>query len=196
MKKNSIFVGLIFLSINWLGLEGCSPSYVKLPVAFDSTSAKNQLKPGPYGIAGKILFEPDKGHALAYPDSFVSCAGYEVTLIPYTDFAREWALSYFGKPVTDVSYRLTKRGRQINFAEFEQFMEVTKKTQCDEQGIFNFFKVAKGDYYLLARVQWLGKDEAKYQFGYAPEDIDEEDGFVIKKFTVSNTDVSLTGPWP
>lgn len=60
------------------------------------------LAKGNNQISGKIHFEPDRGHVFAYPNTVVTCEGNEVTLIPYTDYAREWALKYYGKPVTDV----------------------------------------------------------------------------------------------
>jgi hypothetical protein len=168
-----------------------------LPVPFDQKEAAALLVPGTNQISGTILYEQDKGRVLAFPDTFVSCAGREVALIPYTDFAREWALRYYGKPVMDIAYRLANRGRSIQVEGQEQMFEASRKTRCDDKGNFSFSNVANGDFLLMAHVQWLGKDEASYQFGFAPEDIDEEDGSVIKRIRLEGNDkINLTGPWP
>lgn len=180
-----------------LSLAACSPELVRIPVPFDQQEASAMLTPGSNQIIGTILYEPDKGRVLAYPDTFVSCAGREVTLIPYTDFAREWALRYYGKPITDVGHRLSNRGRSMTFENSEAFFATTRKTQCDDKGNFSFDNVANGDFFIYAKVQWLGKDEEAYKFGFAPEDIDEEDGTVIKKITLrGNEKRVLAGPWP
>jgi hypothetical protein len=178
-------------------LAACSQAPVKLPVAFDQAEAKALMAPGTNQISGKIIFEPDQGHVLAFPDTVVTCEGHEVSLIPDTDYAREWALSYFGKPVTDMAYRLTKRGSNKSYVGYEAFVAQTRKTQCDENGQFSFSNVANGDFFVLARVRWLGKDEEIYKFGFASEDIDEEDGVIIKKIRLQgNQKVQLNGPWP
>ncbi|WP_460027201.1 hypothetical protein [Methyloparacoccus murrellii] len=180
-----------------LMLAACAPELVRLPVNFDAQEAANLLQPGTNRIAGTILYEPDRGRALGFPDTFVSCAGREVMLIPYTDYAREWALRYYGKPVTDIGYRLANRGNAMRFEGQEAFLAATRKTECDDKGNFAFDRVANGDFLIVAKVQWLGKDEESYQFGFAPEDIDEEDGSVVKKITLrGNEKRVLGGPWP
>jgi hypothetical protein len=195
MKKRILSTMLSGLLV--AALDGCSSTPVKLPVPFDQKEAAALLVPGTNQISGTILYEQDKGRVLAFPDTFVSCAGREVALIPYTDFAREWALRYYGKPVTDIAYRLANRGRSIQVEGQEQMFEVSRKTRCDDKGNFSFSNVANGDFLLMAHVQWLGKDEASYQFGFAPEDIDEEDGSVIKRIRLEGNDkINLTGPWP
>lgn len=181
----------------WLVVSGCAPQAVYLPVSLDVDEARKQLIKGNNQINGSILYEPDKGHAFAYPDTIVSCEGREVTLMPYTDFAREWALKYYGAPVTNTAYRLANRGKAPNIMGSEQLFALTRKTQCDEKGQFRFSDVSDGDYFLIAKVRWLGKDEESYQFGFAPEDIDEEDGSVIKRVTVRGQgNIVLDGPWP
>jgi len=178
-------------------ITGCAPTLVRLPVSFDQAGAKALMAPGSNKIAGTIKFEPDKGHVFAYPDTFVTCEGNEVTLIPYTDYAREWALKYYGKPVTDVAYKLTGRARNMLFDDYDKFMATTKKTQCDANGNFTFDQVGNGDFFVMAKVVWKGRDEEMYNFAFAPEDIDEEDGTVIKKISLKgNETVKLTGPWP
>jgi hypothetical protein len=195
--KKSKLVATAISSIFCLVVSGCAQQAVQLPVSLDVDAAKKQLIKGNNQINGSILYEPDKGHAFAYPDTMVSCEGREVTLMPYTDFAREWALKYYGVPVTNTAYRLANRGKAPNIIGSDQLFALTRKTQCDEKGQFRFSDVSDGEYFLIAKVRWLGKDEESYQFGFAPEDIDEEDGSVIKKFTVNGQgSIVLDGPWP
>lgn len=178
-------------------LSACTPTLVHLPVPFDAKEAQSLLRPGTNQISGTIKFEPDKGHVLAYPDTFVTCEGQDVILIPYTDYAREWALKYYGKPVTDIAYKLTHRAKAQTFDNYDAFMASTRKTQCDENGNFQFNDVANGNFFVMANVQWKGKDEEVYKFAFAPEDIDEEDGTVVKKITLKDSqNLKLNGPWP
>lgn len=175
----------------------CTPTMTYLPVRFDAKEANKLLAPGQNQVKGKIKFEPDRGHVLAYPDTVVSCEEMEVWLIPYTDYAREWALKYYGKPVTDVAYKLTKRAKSLKFENYETFMAATRKTYCDASGIFGFEGVADGEFFVMAEVKWKGKDEEMYKFAFAPEDIDEEDGTIIKKISLRGGQVlQLNGPWP
>lgn len=184
-------MGFIFAAV------ACTPTMTYLPVRFDAQEAKQLLAPGNNQVSGKIKFEPDRGHVLAYPDTVVSCEEMEVKLIPYTDYAREWALKYYGKPVVDVAYKLSKRARGMKFENYEAFMAATRKSFCDASGVFGFDHVADGEFFVVADVKWKGKDEEMYKFAFAPEDIDEEDGTVIKKITVKGGQVlQLNGPWP
>ena len=183
------------LSVN-LALTACSPTLVNLPVAFDQAEAAALLKPGTNQIAGTILYEPDQGKVIGAPATYVSCAGRVVTLIPYTDYAREWALRFYGKPVTDMAYRLTDRGKSMKFEGEAAFLAASRKTECDEKGNFSFSNVADGDFLVVANVQWMGKYQG-YGFGLSQEDMDVEDGSVVKKISVSGgTRKVLTGPWP
>jgi hypothetical protein len=183
--------------VSMFAMAGCAPTQVHLPVTFDQAGAKELMAPGTNKITGAIKFEPDKGHIFAYPDTFVTCEGNEVTLIPYTDYAREWALKFYGKPVTNIAYKLTNRSKRLVFDDFDKFMAVTRKTQCDENGNFAFEHVANGDFLVMAKVVWKGRDEEMYNFAFAPEDIDEEDGTVIKKISLKgNETLTLNGPWP
>lgn len=187
---------LLFI-LSAFAITGCAPTLVHLPVSFDQAAAKALILPGTNKVAGTIKFQPGRGHAFAYPDNFVSCEGNEVTLIPYTDYAREWALKYYGRPVTDVAYKLTNRGRNMIFDDYDEFMATTKKSQCDANGNFTFDRVANGDFFVMAKVVARGRDEEMYNFAFAPEDIDEEEGTVIKKISLNgNETVKITGPWP
>lgn len=180
-----------------LAATGCTPTMTYLPVRLDTAEASRLLAPGNNQIRGRIKFEPDRGHVLAFPDTVVSCEGMEVRLIPYTDYAREWALKYYGKPVTDLAYKLTKRAHSLQFENYEAFMAQTRKGFCDAAGTFAFEGVADGDFFVQANVKWTGKDQEMYKFAFAPEDIDEEEGTIIKKVAVKGGQVlELNGPWP
>lgn len=181
-----------------LALAACSPTLVRLPVAFDQNEAAALLAPGTNQIVGTILYQADRGKVIGDPATYVSCAGRQVTLYPYTDYAREWALKYYGKPVKDMAYRLTNRGKSMKFAEEEAFLAASRKTECDEKGNFAFDKVADGDFLVVASVQWLGKfQEMSYNFGLSQEDMDSEEGSVVKKISLrGGARKILTGPWP
>lgn len=179
-----------------LALTACSPTLVRLPVAFDQSEAAALLAPGPNQIVGTILYQADRGRVLGDPATYVSCAGSKVTLFPYTDYAREWALKYYGKPVTDMAYRLVNRGKSMKFEGEEAFQAASRKTECDEKGNFAFRNVADGDFLVVANVQWLGKYQG-YGFGLSQEDMDVEDGSVVKKISLrGGAKKVLTGPWP
>jgi len=196
MNKNILRIACTTVLFCQFGM-GCSSAPIKLPVPFDEQQARAQLVNGNNQLSGTILYEPDHGRVLAYPDTFVSCAGREVMLLPYTDFAREWALQYYGKPVTDMAYRLSHRGRSVTVVGQDAFFAASRKTECDDKGNFSFKNVADGEYLLLAKVKWLGKDEEAYNFGFAPEDIDEEEGSIVKRVSLSGKERQvLTGPWP
>ena len=99
--------------------------------------------------------------------------------------------------MTDVAYKLTHRARDQKFIGYDAFMAQTIKTSCDDSGNFTFKNVGDGEYFVIAKVEWKGRDEEMYKFAFAPEDIDEEDGTVIKKVSVKgNANLKLEGPWP
>ncbi len=138
--------------VSLTGLMGCNTTSVHLPVPINVTELKAGLKAGPRSISGRIFFEPDRGHVLAYPDTVVSCGGRSIVLMPYTDFTREWALAFFGRPVDDLAYRLANRGPQRPIEQTEQLLAMSRTTDCDREGNFSFKQVASGDYFVLARV--------------------------------------------
>lgn len=189
--RNALWICLL------VATTACTTVPTTLPVKLDLQEANKLLAPGPNRITGRIKFEPDRGHVLAYPDTVVSCEEREVTLIPLTDYAREWALKYYGKPVTDLAYKLTHRAKNMQFDGYEAFMAATRKTMCDAGGNFAFEKVADGDYFVFAKVEWSGKDQEMYKFAFASEDVDVEDGTIIKKVSLKGGQVvELNGPWP
>jgi hypothetical protein len=197
-NRQSLCGGITLLSfaLTTMHLQGCSSQPVTLAVPLNRAEAESLLRPGPYSVEGRIFFEPDQGHVLAFPDTVVSCASRQVFLIPYTDYSREWALAFFGRPVTDLAYRLSHRGPQNPIVGTDDLLALSRRSECDKEGGFSIKGVSSGDYFLLARVDWRGRDQAIYQFGYAPEDVDQEDGWIIKKFHLDRQDLHLEGPWP
>jgi hypothetical protein len=171
-----------------LTLAGCqSNAPVRMSVPFDEAKARTLLKPGKNQVGGRIMVGLPSG-------TIVTCANSVVSLVPATDYAKEWATRFYeldsGKYGTlDAAYRMDARESQIAFAGAEGFYAATRTARCDEDGDFSFMNVADGEFFVVARTRWLGKDHDYYDFMYGVNDAQEEDGSVMERIRVRGGEV-------
>jgi hypothetical protein len=71
------------------------------------------------------------------------------------------------------------REAPVTFPGAEAFYATTRTAQCDEDGDFSFLNVADGEFFVVARTRWLGKDHDYFDFMYGTNDAQEEDGSVM-----------------
>ncbi len=145
------------------------------------------LVPGNNQVSGRVMAGLSNG-------TIVSCAGQVVSLVPVTGYAREWARQFYeldnGKYGTiNAAYRMDSRESEIRFVGAETFYATTRTSRCDEDGNFSFPNVANGEFFVVAKTRWLGKDHDYYDFMYGVNDAQEEDGSVMRKIRLNGNNV-------
>lgn len=169
-------------------LTACSASGpARITVPFNEGQARAMLAPGTNQVGGRIMVGLPSG-------MIVTCAGSVVSLVPVTDYAREWATQFYeletGKYGTlNAAYRMDSRKPEVKFQGAEAFYAATRTTRCDEDGVFSFPNVANGEFFVVAKTRWLGKDHDYYDFMYGINDAQEEDGSVMEKIRVRGNEV-------
>ncbi len=175
-------------SLAIIALAACSTGGpVRITTPFDEGKARALLAPGPNQVNGRIMVALPSG-------DLVTCAGLVVSLVPATDYAREWASRFYeldtGRYGTlNAAFRMDSREPEVKFQGAEAFYAATRTTQCDEDGDFSFPKVANGEFFVVAKARWLGKDHDYYDFMYGTNDAQEEDGSVMEKIRVQGGQV-------
>lgn len=163
-------------------LMGCSPAPVRVSAAFDEGKARAMLKPGTNEVTGRIMLAMSSG-------TLVTCANSTVSLVPATDYAKEWARKFYELDTgkfgnIDAAFRMDSRESPITFQGAEAFYAATRTAQCDEDGDFSFLKVADGEFFVVARTRWLGKDHDYFDYMYGTNDAQEEDGSFMQRIRV------------
>lgn len=145
-------------------LAGCvRPAQVTLTThsSFDKETAEKQMQPGKNTIKGSSLLRQQGG-------GVVTCAGTDVALIPYSNYARERMISLylndnggFDPIVVDHSGFLSQDvvQRKISTPADPEYKILQKKAQCDAQGYFSFTNLADGDYYIVTFIVWGGRPD-------------------------------------
>jgi hypothetical protein len=168
-------------------LNACSsPGPARIAVPFDEAKARAMLLPGTNQVNGRIMVGLGSGMLL-------TCANNVVSLVPVTDYAREWARQFYRLDTgrygsLNAAYRMYSREAEVKFAGAEPFYAATRTTRCDEDGDFSFPNVANGEFFVVARTRWLGKDHDYYDFMYGVNDAQEEDGSVMEKIRLQGND--------
>ena len=160
---------------------------VNIAVPFDQAKARAQLAAGSNQVNGRVLVDLDNGN-------LVTCANNVVNLVPVTAYAREWARQFYrldtGRYGTlDAAYRLDSREPEIQFVGADAFYAATRTTRCDADGEFSFPNVANGEFFIVAKTRWLGRDHDYYDFMYGINDAQEEDGSVMKRIRLTGGEV-------
>jgi hypothetical protein len=168
-------------------LSACAPKAVRIPLVFDKSKATTLLAPGSNQINGKVRLELENG-------TMISCTGNTVNLVPATAYAREWVRQFYetdgGKYGSmDAAYRLDDREAEIKFQGAESFYATTRTTRCDDDGEFTFGNVANGEFFVIAKVRWLGRDHEYYDFLYGINNAQEEDGSVMERVRLNGDQV-------
>jgi hypothetical protein len=152
---------------------------LRIDTPFEDSIARKLLQPGKNQINGQVRFEMPNG-------TLVSCVGLEVNLVPATRYAREWVRLFYGLDNSqngsiNSAFKLDTKNNEVKFSGANQFYAVTRSTTCDEDGEFTFDKVADGEFFVIAKIRWLGRDHEYYDFMYGIENAQELDGSVMEK---------------
>lgn len=176
-----------------LALAACTASGpARIATPFDEEAARAMLRPGTNQVNGRVMAELSSG-------TLVTCANNVVTLVPVTPYAREWAIRFYeldsGRYGTlDAAYRMDGREPAVKFQGAEAFYSATRTTRCDEDGNFAFSNVANGEFFVVAKTRWLGKDHDYYDFMYGVNDAQEEEGSVMERVRVRGNE-AITLEW-
>ncbi len=181
MKKEFMSVAAMIV------LVACSSGApVRISVPFEEGKARAMLKSGDNQVSGRVMVGLSSG-------TIVTCAGNVVSLVPVTAYAREWARHFYeldtGRYGTlNQAFRMDSRESPVKFVGADAFYAATRTTRCDEDGDFNFENVANGEFLVVAKTRWLGKDHDYYDFMYGVNDAQEEDGSVMEKIRLKGHD--------
>ena len=166
-----------------LCFAGCAsaPPRVPINVPFDRAQAERMLAPGDNQIAGAAVLWLSSG-------GIVSCAGKTARLYPDTAYAREWARLTYANADTGKAapqgfeYRQTREGPGV-VAVNPAFLDASRSTNCDADGMFLFEHVADGNYFLEADIAWQKQiwDQHHFYFG---NDYHKLDGSVLQRIHV------------
>lgn len=167
-----------------LCLAGCAsaPPRVQINVPFDRARAEQMLAPGENQIAGAAVLWLSSG-------GIVSCAGKTARLYPATPYAREWARLTYERADTGKAapqgfdYRQTREG-PTGVMVNQGFLDASRSTKCDADGMFLFERVADGDYFLEADIAWQEQIWDQQHFYYG-NDYHKLDGSVLQRIHVA-----------
>lgn len=178
----TITTGLLLILLNACASSG--PTRITVP--FDEAKARSMLLPGANQVKGRIMVGMSSG-------ALVTCANNVVSLVPVTDYAKEWARRFYQLDTgrygsLNAAYRMDSREPEVKFVGAEPFYAATRTTRCDEDGDFAFSNVANGEFFVVAKTRWLGKDHDYYDFMYGINDAQEEDGSVMEKIRLNGND--------
>ncbi|MDU4465519.1 hypothetical protein [Haemophilus parahaemolyticus] len=142
---------LLLVSVIGTLLTGCLSGTGWKPIEhtminkFNEQQAKNQLKEGSSRIEGNAFLRQNGG-------GVVTCAGQEVTLIPFTEYANEkLKVSYLSE---DKGYQDWVYGNYKFNNEDPNYVKYMKTAVCDSQGKFTFDKLSAGTYFVVTAVKW------------------------------------------
>lgn len=169
MNSLKIFVAVIAAVL----LVGCAPKEIALSNSFDANSAQELLQKGDNTIRGSALIRQRGG-------GVVTCAGYDVTLIPATAYASERMRALYGN--AQRGYRDSSPLATVNFVpDFPAYHNFNKKSVCNAQGSFVFKDIADGDFYVTLSVTWEVPSQSVYSF----TGTSTEGGDLMQRVTVS-----------
>ncbi|AHG83073.1 Lipoprotein [Bibersteinia trehalosi USDA-ARS-USMARC-189] len=160
-------------------LAGCTGTVFKpidytMKSKFNASQAEKQLKQGTANITGSAFLKQRGG-------SVVTCAGEEVVLVPYTDYANEKMSLIYGN--TEKGFHNSKSTQYKLSGEDPEYRKFVKFTTCDAQGKFSFNNLADGTFFITTKVQW----SVHYQ--------NSEGGYLMQKVSLKkgeNKDIVLS----
>jgi hypothetical protein len=130
-------------------VRNMSARVVTIDVPFDSLQAHQLLQPGRNTIRGSAMLRQQGG-------GVVTCAGTEVRLVPVTAYASERMMAFYGS--TDRAPAISRIQKIIvesPHADAEAWNRLQRMTLCNPQGFFAFDRVADGQFFILASVDWV-----------------------------------------
>jgi len=127
-------------------IAGCTTVEVPINSSFSSKDVSWFNSQGTNTIAGSAFLRTKGG-------DIKTCAGYDVTLLPYSDYASERMAYIYGN--ANEGYRTLGLQRKFEFSnESPEYSKHSKTTKCDAQGKFEFNNLPDGDYYVTTGVSW------------------------------------------
>lgn len=147
MNTSVVLSGVLALLVS--GCVAPSPQRASAPLrisaVFDAAAARDAIKDGPHTISGSAFMRQRGG-------GVVTCAGYEVSLIPVNAYA-ETRISYLYAE-RNAGFRPVSADRLAFDPDPPEYQELRRQTKCDQRGEFRFEAVADGEYFVIAVVIW------------------------------------------
>ena len=160
----------IFFTLICLGLTACQIP-TKLPIhnmqnQFDIKQAETLMKKGKNTIIGNSFLRQRGGQ-------IVTCAGYQVELIPATTYAEERMFYLY----TNTENGINNSSAYEFIPDSSEYYKLQRETICDSSGHFKFDNIADGTFFIITRVMW---EIPRGHF------IQQNGGYLLKKVTVKN----------
>ncbi|HII3799610.1 TPA: hypothetical protein ACY38O_000762 [Pasteurella multocida] len=161
--KKLVLVGLVSALLGGCAME---PKNVSISEEFDYKAAQNQMEQGKEKLFGSAFLRQNGGVV-------VTCAGATVTLYPYTKYTEARLLHKYV-----LNGRINSNYRELTTftPDIKEFNSLTKTTNCDAQGNFEFNSIKAGRYFVLTNVEWIVPS------AYGPL---FEGGYIYKDITVN-----------
>lgn len=128
-----------------LALTGCAQKPIHMATSFDSAQAQKLMAPGNNTLRGSAVIRQSGGGT-------VTCAGYNVQLVPATAYARDRIRAIYKSEnggFLDVN---------SGFGGFDstdsEYTRLTSSTTCDAQGFFTFENISDGEFYVTTTIAW------------------------------------------
>ncbi len=147
--KLKFFLFFIFIIL----FSGCMNKKMIIPLSneFNKHEAEYVLKKGNNTIKGNAFMRQLGG-------GIVTCAGYEVILLPVTKYSSERIQNLYNS--TYKGYANYYRLNSIQFTpESLEYTDYEKKLQSNSDGRFTFENIPDGEYLVLAQVTWVAGNE-------------------------------------
>ncbi len=166
-------------------LVGCAtkPVIITLYNKFDANSARALLEKGDNTIIGSAVLRQRDG-------GVQTCAGYEVWLIPRTEYAAERMQHLYGD--TTQGFRNLANAQRYEFVnDSPDYQLLRKTTVCNAQGFFKFRNVAGGSFFVIAAIRWETFSPYSYVNLYTGQQhtataVNKQGGTMMRRVTVSD----------
>ncbi|HHW7508036.1 TPA: hypothetical protein ACU21B_001897 [Mannheimia haemolytica] len=178
-------IRLVLAGMTISTLSGCTPISYEEPIpqytfknSFDAVQAGQLiLGEGTAKIKGNAFLKQKGG-------TVVTCAGNEVQLIPYTEYANERLSLIYGNVTKGYN---SYYGRSFKFVNDDKnYHTYKKKTVCDSEGKFEFDNLKEGTYFVSTEVSWkISKYLTKYS--EYPTEV-TEGGYLLQQVQVNKDD--------
>ncbi|ERF79486.1 hypothetical protein [Gallibacterium anatis] len=165
--KKLVLIGLVSAVLAGCAGTPFAPIEHTMKNKFDVKQAQAQLKEGSAKLEGSAFLRQNGG-------GVVTCAGQEVLLFPYTDYANEKLSLIYGGTDRGISAWYTTQYKFSN--EDPNYPNYKKTSFCDAQGKFVFDKLSAGTYFAITNVSWT--------VGY-----ERQGGFLMQKVTLNKGEV-------
>ncbi|WP_457626979.1 hypothetical protein [Persephonella sp.] len=141
---------------------------IVLSSGFSMSDVSWFYKKGDNILIGQAFLRTENG-------TVITCAGYEVQLIPYSEYAAERLRFIYGND-KEGFIPIEKYPKKIKFyPDYAEFDRVKKTAVCDANGIFKFKDLPDGTYFVITKIIW-----------YAPR---LKGGYLMKRVTLEKGEV-------